>query len=134
MPMLQSILSELNSAFGRQGIKQTVEHRESFAPGKPLDLSMVVSRDSKLHDSWVEYLERLPPSMKEALRSVIYQSLSTKPPTLITFAWFPGYDYELNLSQAPDTKTTRGGITILMKSRYPSDSHPLSRTTGKSRK
>jgi len=134
VPMLQSILGELNYAFGRQGMKQTVEHRESFAPGKPLDFSMIVGRDSKLHDSWVEYLERLPPSIKETLRSVVYQSLSTKPPTLITFAWMPGYDYELHLSQAPDTKTTRGGITILMRSRYPSDSHPLSRTAGKSKK
>jgi hypothetical protein len=27
--------------------------------------------------------------------------------------------------QAPDTKNTKGGITVLLKSRYPSDEHPL---------
>jgi len=27
--------------------------------------------------------------------------------------------------QAPDTKTTKGGITVLIKSRYPDDAHPI---------
>jgi hypothetical protein len=27
--------------------------------------------------------------------------------------------------QAPDTRTSRGGITVLVKSRYPDDTHPL---------
>jgi hypothetical protein len=40
-------------------------------------------------------------------------------------SWAPGYDYELSVWQAPDTRTSRGGITVLIKSRYPDDKHPL---------
>ena len=63
--------------------------------------------------------------MQEALRAIIYQALSTTPPTQITFAWAAGYDFELSVWQAPDTKTSKGGITVLLKSRYPDDKHPI---------
>jgi hypothetical protein len=64
-------------------------------------------------------------SLQEALRSTIYHALSTKPPTQVTFGWAPGYDYEVTIWHAPDTKKTKGGITVLIKSRYPDDKHPL---------
>ena len=67
----------------------------------------------------------MPASFQETLRSIIYHALSTRPATQITFAWAPGYDYELTMWHAPDTKQTKGGITVLVKSRYPSDAHPL---------
>ena len=62
------------------------------------------------------------------LRSIIHHALSTTPPTQVTFAWAPGYDFEMTVWQAPDTKTTKGGITVLVKSRYPADTHPLDAT------
>jgi hypothetical protein len=63
--------------------------------------------------------------MREALRAIIYQALGTTPPTQITFSWAPAYDYELTIWDAPNTRRTRGGITVLLKSRYPDDKHPL---------
>jgi hypothetical protein len=80
------------------------------------------------HALWIEYLGKMPPSFQEVFRSIVYHSLSTEPPTPITFAWAPGYDYELSLWQSPDTPPTKGGITLLMKSRYPSDPHPADGT------
>ena len=125
MPGLQTVLGHLNHSFGREGITKLAEARESFAPGKPLAAGVVVHSKLALHDDFAEYLQNIPYSMQEVLRSLIYHALSTKPPTHITFAWAPGYDYELNIWHAPDTRKTRGGITVLIKSRYPDDRHPL---------
>jgi hypothetical protein len=59
------------------------------------------------------------------IRAIMNYAVSTSPPTQITFAWSPGYDYELTIWHAPDTDATSGGITVLIKSRYPADTHPL---------
>jgi len=125
MPGLQTILGQLNTAFGRDGIDKLAEQREMYAPGKTISTGLIVHSKMALHKEWKKYLVGIPRSMQEALRAIIYQALSTTPPTQITFAWSPGYDYELTISHAPDTRKTRGGITVLLKSRYPDDKHPL---------
>jgi hypothetical protein len=125
MPGLQTILGQLNTAFGRDGIGELATKREMYGPGKSIATGIIVHSKMALHKDWTRYLKGIPPSMQEALRAIIYQALSTTPPTQITFAWAPGYDYELTVWHAPDTHATRGGITVLLKSRYPDDKHPL---------
>ncbi len=125
MPGLQTVLGDLNYAFGKEGIKKLVAEREAFAPGRSLHVGVVVKAGMKIHDAWADYLNDIPKSIQEALRSVMYYALSTTPPTQITFAWAPGYDYELTIWHAPDAPATKGGITVLIKSRYPDDKHPL---------
>jgi hypothetical protein len=127
MPGLQTTLSELNRAFGREDIKTLVANRDAFAPGKPFAAGVVIKEGTPLHKAWTDYLNMMPKSMQVAQQAVIYYALGTRPPTLITFAWAPSYDWELTIWQAPDTDATPGGITILLKSRYPGDEHPLSR-------
>jgi hypothetical protein len=127
MPALQSVAVEINHAFSKREINKLVAIREKFAPGKPLDTSMFVKKGTPLYKAWSEYVSSLPESFQDMLRGVIYHALSTKPATQITFAWAPGYDYELSMWHAPDTRATKGGITVLIKSRYPSDTHPLSK-------
>lgn len=125
MPGFQAVLAHLNVAFGKDRIRQLAAHSEAFAPGMPLAAGLVIEKGTPLHGIWVEYLSKLPGSFQEAFRATVYYALTTKPPTTITFAWAPGYDYELSMWQAPDTKLTKGGITILLKSRYPDDTHPI---------
>jgi hypothetical protein len=124
MSGLQTVLANLNIAFSRENIGQIAARREAFAPGKPLAAGVVIREGTRLHELWVEYLGRIPASFQEAFRSVVYHALSTEPPTPIVFAWAPGYDYEFTMWYAPDTPPTKGGITILLKSRYPTDEHP----------
>src|SRR5262249_42088982 len=81
MPGLQTVLGQLNSAFTRDEIGKLVEKRESFAPGKPLAAGVVVQPKMALYSQWTDYLNRLPRSMQEAIRSTIYHALSTSPPT-----------------------------------------------------
>jgi hypothetical protein len=126
MPMFQTFLGELNCHFSKDRINVfATERREHFAAGKPLDLAFLVEAGTPVHRAWNNYIAQTPQSFRETLRSIIQHALSTTPPTPITFAWAPGYDYELTLWQAPDTELTRGGITVLLRSRYPDDRHPL---------
>lgn len=129
MSGLQTILAHLNIAFSRENISQIAAKKEAFAPGKPLAAGVVIREGTRLHTLWVEYLAKIPASFQEAFRSVVYHALSTEPPTPIVFAWAPGYDYEFTMWYAPDTPPTMGGITILLKSRYPTDEHPAVKTT-----
>jgi hypothetical protein len=125
MPHLQTILGQLNHAFSAENISRLAERRDAFAPGRPFVSGLIVGRDMALQRHWETYLNQIPKSIQEAILGVIRTSLSTTPPTPIVFAWAPGYDYELTIWQAPDTRTSRGGITLLIKSRYPDDKHPL---------
>jgi hypothetical protein len=124
MAGLQTTLALLNVAFSRENIEKIAPMREAFAPGKPLAAGVVITPGTRLHQLWVEYVAKLPMSFQEAFRAVVYHALSTEPPTPIVFAWAPAYDYEFNMWFAPDTPPTKGGLTILLKSRYPSDEHP----------
>jgi hypothetical protein len=129
MPILQALLGELNANCGKSGIGQMAQRREDFAPGQPLHsaLAGLVANPGTLeHRMFREYVAKIPGSIQETVRGVLHHALSTDPPTLVTFAWAPSYDYEVTIWQAPDTPQTRGGITVLVKSRYPSDKHPLS--------
>lgn len=133
MPGLQTVLGKLNTAFGREGIKKMAENREKFAPGQPLAAGIVVTREMAVFDFYATFINAMPTSMQEAIRAIIYQALGTTPPTQITFSWAPNYDYELTVWHAPDTRNTKGGITVLLKSRYPDDKHPLDGEAGKGR-
>ena len=122
MPRFQAMISELNRKFDHEHIGETVKSIELFEPGRPL--SGIFER-SALHRIFTSYLEEVPIIFKDTLRSVMYYALSTTPPTPVCLSWAPGYDFELTIWQAPDTPETRGGITVLIKSRYPNDRHPL---------
>ncbi|WIW48583.1 hypothetical protein ML401_10875 [Bradyrhizobium sp. 62B] len=126
MPHLQTALGKLNIAFSKERIAKLVPHRDAFKEGQPLGQSGVVIDDKMaIKGEWRKFLGQIPIAQQEAIRAVIFAALGTDPATPITFAWAPGYDFEVLIWQAPDTRTSRGGITILIKSRYPSDSHPL---------
>jgi hypothetical protein len=128
MPRFQALVGGLNSAFGKEQIQNLAHQRALFAPQQPLDeaLATVVAKPgTAMHRAFKAYLSKLPGAISEALRSALHYALGTTPATLVTFAWAPGYDYEVTFWQSPDTKETRGGVTVLFKSRYPTDKHPI---------
>jgi hypothetical protein len=122
------LVGELNTAFSKSQIGQTVGLKADFAPGKPLDAALaglVAKPDTVEHRTFKAFVGKIPPGLQAAIGATIHYALSTDPPTLITCAWAPAYDYEIDVWQAPDTTETRGGVTMLFKSRYPDDKHPL---------
>jgi hypothetical protein len=120
MPGLQTLFGDLNKAFSRDAIGALVAEKEAFAPGKPLAAGVVV-KAGRMQKPWLAYIDQMPKSIQESVRGVIYHALSSNPPIQVTFAWAPGYDYELTIWDVPDNKKTRGGITVLIKSPYPGD-------------
>lgn len=128
MPMFETAIAELNRKTSRDGIAAFAsEHRERFAPGQRVDLAFLMEEGTPLQAAWSKYVGQAPGAFMEALRGVIHYAASAEPPIPVTFAWAPGYDFELTVWQAGDTATTKGGITVLIKSRYPDDPHPLHR-------
>jgi hypothetical protein len=127
MSALQTVFIKLNREFGDDRVGAFAENAEMFAPGQPLDIGFMVPRKTPLYRAWKAYMEHVPIVFHETVRAVLHHALTTSPPTNVTFAWAPGYDHELTIWQAPDSSTTKGGITILVKGRYPADTHPLAK-------
>jgi hypothetical protein len=123
------ITSRLNSNFGADGIAALVARRHSFA-GASFDTAMASLVDSPgtpLHEVFLGFLRALPPTIHDTYKAVVHSALHGEPPTLITFAWAPGYDYELTQWYVPEPEPEMPGVTLLLRTRYPEDPHP---TTG----
>jgi len=130
MPRFQTLVGHLNDAFSAGKIANLANSKARFAPGQPLAealAGLAADPTTPLYRAFRDYLLRMPGVHSETLRSAISYALNTEPPTIITFAWAPSYDWEVTYWEAPNTEETLGGITVLFKSRYPDDKHPLSR-------
>ncbi|HUO12629.1 MAG TPA: hypothetical protein VMU37_07725 [Caulobacteraceae bacterium] len=128
MPRFQTLVGRLNEAFGAEKIANLVNNQPRFAQGQNVAealASIAADPSTALYRVFRDYLRRLPGVHSETVRAAIYYALGTSPPTLITFAWAPSYDWEVTYWEAPNTSETPGGITVLFKSRYPDDKHPL---------
>ena len=115
MPMHHKFLQRLNQKFGDDEIKKTARTAASFAPGRPLDASLVVRKGSVAFKPVQAYLNSMPGSVAESLRGVMHHALTSNPVKPITFAWMPGYDFEVTVSEMGC------GITVIVKGRYPAD-------------
>lgn len=126
MPRMQTAVTALNVTFGADRIGDL--DPDVFAPGGDgaatlAEAFLRVGVD--LDDATQRYVDGWPSALQAALRATIHENLARDGRVPITFAWAPGYDYELTIWDVRDTAETAGGITVLFKSRYPSDPHPL---------
>jgi len=120
MPQLQTILGQLNQTFGTDdGLKRLVANKERFNPDAKLGSGLILDPNSPLASQYQAYLDNIPGSIAMTLKTVMRYALDQNPPTHVTFAWAPAYDYEITVWEVPDNTKTRGGITVLIKSPYP---------------
>ena len=124
MPGVQTLLNEMNCQFTEGEIERLAARREEFAQGQRL-VGALIDKKHRLHPVLRRYLRQLPEAIQEALRSTIYHALGktdlagkSRAPRQITFAWMPGFDYEITVTDVGNTKETPGGITVLLKSPY----------------
>jgi hypothetical protein len=121
MPYAQTLFGSFNARFRSDKLDDVPA--ELFEPGRSLsDATRELGGD---RFGMAGYIERLPPAIHDAIRAAIHSALSRSPRSAITFAWAPGYDYELGIWDVPATSTSPGGITLLVRTRYPDDRHPL---------
>lgn len=91
-----------------------------IAPGTPFS-NPLKERGIARSDRELAYFMSWPEGLREALQAIIHSALSRTPRLPVTLAWAPGYDYELRMWETPGTKEGPGGITILLRSRYPAE-------------
>jgi hypothetical protein len=121
---MQTAVSAFNASFGPQGIREM--DPEVFAPGDDAPFSDALQRAGvELEEATAAFVDRWPSGIKAAVRAVLHDNLTRDGTVPVTFAWAPGYDFEVSIWDVRDTAETAGGITILFKSRYPDDPHPL---------
>jgi hypothetical protein len=130
MPALQVALGPLNERFNAGNVgNYEINPPEAFAEGN--HLADLVEEEEYIPARAAEaFLREMPAGLHEAIRAVIYQNLRRDTPLPITFAWQPGYDWELTLNDVASTDETAGGITVIVRSRYPDDPHPLAESKG----
>jgi hypothetical protein len=147
MAFFQTAIGHLNRMFGDTEFLR--EHREALLPlyspsadpGQAAADVMrstehMLSEHSPLGESIqgidpgriARILQQQPATIIEAQRAVVHRNLQREEPYGMTFAWAPAYDYEVNVWESPPTDATPGWITVLIKSRYPRDPHPITAT------
>lgn len=71
------------------------------------------------------YIDRWPRGQLAAVGAAIKNCLLRTPRMPITFAWAPGYDYEITIWESAGVEESpRGEMTIMFRSRYPGDVNP----------
>mgnify|MGYP001546233750 FL=1 len=75
-----------------------------------------------------EVIASMPPSIRNTIREVVRGAFERR--VAVTFAWRPGYDFKVEVTESLDSSSTRGGITVLLESRYPDDRRPQGDSTG----
>jgi hypothetical protein len=121
VPFFQIMLGRINREFDYPAVLDIPA--ETFDPGVSL-VDLALENEIAGSDKEAAVIRGIPRGMQEAIRALVRDNLSREVPLAITFAWAPGYDYELQVWEAPGDDGSRGGITVLLRTRYPSDGHP----------
>ncbi len=87
MPMHTKMLHKLNNRFGIDEIARTAKLADAFAPGKQLNADVVLRKSAAFYKSLQAFVEKMPGSMRESVRGVIYHALTSKPAKAIVFSW-----------------------------------------------
>jgi len=131
MPLLQRLLERANQRFGSEQIAGI--DPDALAP-RELTYHLLADCAERigiqLASEEREFVNRTPIGMQEAIRGVSYSAVlrsragaaSNQPASKIpiTFAWMPAYDYELHITEPRSTKSSWGGITVIIRGPYPS--------------
>jgi hypothetical protein len=130
MPMLDQATDIMSSKFSATNINQEVVNAPLFAPGNSLDASYVYPNpgDAVKRKMLQDYLDALPPGIRENIRATIYFALTSRPPRPMKFRWVGAYDYKVEFVETYDTfysPRTPGVISLTLHGRYPNDPHPL---------
>jgi len=120
MPYMQAMVESANTALNRNNIGNF--NAAQVAPGavpSNMILSAAVSSlpEVVLKDAARAYLDSWPLGLQETVRAAVYSAVTRKLP--VTFAWMPGYDFKITVTEAPGIPDSVGGMTILLESRYP---------------
>jgi hypothetical protein len=111
----------------------TAENLAKYKKGKPIPPEQFLKMfATSRHERG--FATSFPPGLQAAIGAVLTRNIERKQPLTVAWAWKPSYDFELSLYECEDTSVSKGGITIVMGTRYPLDPHPGTIGKGKASK
>lgn len=119
MPLLSTMAERANASFSRANVRSL--KADHFAAATTLR-GLLEALDIAKTDAEKDFLDRWPPVLQQTIRAVFAAAHARGEPVAVS--WAPGYDYEVQVWEAKDTETKPGGITLLLRSRYPADALP----------
>ena len=123
MPWLQQVAERANMIFGRDNIKSI--DLGALEPGTRLsELARrldIADADPARADAEAAYLDGWPDGLQEAIRGALFSAVNRESRLPVTIAWSPGYDYEVTITESVGVDGSSGGMTIILRSRYPGD-------------
>ena len=125
MPWMQAMVDRGNSMFSRKNVgrvslrKLESLGREATFADHAVALKIAESAPEQ------RFLEGWPAGQLAAVSAAIRSCLTREPRMPITFAWAPGYEYEVTIWESAGIKGSEGGMTIFFRSRYPGDEVPV---------
>lgn len=120
--LTDSDISEITAAVKDEAI--TLGPGISLSPGNLTLGELARVFDIAKDDFEKGVIDSIPGGIRKGLLAFIHHNLSQDTPVSMTWAWAPGYDYEVSLWECPGTPVSPGGITIMLRTRYPLDPHP----------
>jgi hypothetical protein len=117
MPLFQAMAERANHAFNRYNIgKVDASALKAGSFGEAAGtLGIAESGPERA------FLDTFPLAIQEAVTAVLRSALQRSPRLPVTFAWAPGYEFELLISEARTVDGSLGGITVFVRTRYPHD-------------
>lgn len=124
MPIFHVVTEKLNHYFNRENIARMPEAQ--WAPGELL--KVFEEMGIVQNETQAAFVLSMPDSLRAALRAVYSSAVSRESKLPVQIVWLPGYDFELTVSESPGTPDSLGGISIVVRTRYPTDPHPGARS------
>jgi len=117
VPLFQAMAERANTAFNRRSIGHV-----DFAKFKSYGFTdFAAGLGVAETEAERAFLDTFPPAIQAAVKAVVISALEREPRLPVTFAWAPGYDFELLVSESKSMKHSIGGITIFLRTRYPGE-------------
>ena len=125
MPVFHEITGRLNDRF-RHGRIDEVSIEPFLSELSLADIAFALDVVDEPGSISYVILDSIPQGMQAALKALVTHNLTREPADRweMTFAWAPGYDFEVRMWEAPSTVVSRAGITVMLRTRYPADPHP----------
>jgi hypothetical protein len=117
---MERLLPRLNGHFRADVIADFPSRKLERSPSL---VALLRELDVIERDEEEAFVAQMPPSMQAAAMAIIRANVEGERKQM-TVSWAPGYDWELTIWETKSTRASDGGITIQIKSRYPSDAHP----------
>lgn len=121
MPFLQLVIHDLNAHLAPGQIENfdTADFDEAIPLRDIVMSSLGVGAGA---DGLDGFLNTAPHAVSYAFKAILRSAASRRQP--VTLVWMPGYEWELTVTDTADA-TTPGGISVLVRSRYPGDPSPV---------